>query len=519
MPELLSEPSISTLKRVFGKGVDYPLVFRELIQNADDCKAEWLALGFSDGIPDAEHPFLRGPALFAVNDGPLRPDDIEGICRLSMGTKVADAGSVGKFGLGLKSVFYFSELLFFADYRLDPSNERDFGQYGQGEYKHFDVLSPWLSPRGRKSRKEWEPFSTIDRERMGAALRDFGVADGFAIWAPLRLASHDLPGVIHDVYDETLADPSKKLIGRELLRVFPLLQHLKAISFKDARQPLVTIRREGASRHPLSNNSEPFEAVTKGELHHGQDGAYPYTFQEVLSSDVEFGELKSRSSWPKFPREDENTGNELQIPDPAIPHAGVVWQCFPSSSEPSLEAGLAVFLPLSVREAIQLRGSRSYRLTLHGYFFPTDDRRGIVEIDRGQEASGDIYTKAEWNAQLKERLIEPRILDGLPTIITEASQDDITDLTRALKQMFLRLRVKESNATLRHQWVAVWEKGLTRWQLISSGTAPLPIKAGFWPECWSAAERAASAAPLYNPALPNILAGKPRWNGSHTDSD
>ncbi|MBB6018639.1 hypothetical protein HNQ04_003920 [Deinococcus radiopugnans ATCC 19172] len=75
MGKLRGEPTIVTLRRVFAHGVNYPLVFRELIQNADGYKADWLALGFSEGVPGAEHSFLRRPGLFAVNNGPLRPGE------------------------------------------------------------------------------------------------------------------------------------------------------------------------------------------------------------------------------------------------------------------------------------------------------------------------------------------------------------------------------------------------------------------------------------------------------------
>lgn len=512
MSELRGEPPLVTLRRVFAHGVDYPLVFRELIQNADDCEADWLALGFSEGIPEAEHRFLRGPGLFSVNNGPLQPRDVEAISSLSLGTKIADAGSIGKFGLGLKSVFKYAEMMFYADFRLNPHQPRDFGDHGPGDSAHFDVLSPWLNQKGRQSRQGWEPFTVLDRERLGKRLRALGIEDGFAVWVPLRQASHGLTACIMSVFDEGIND-SEKLIGSELLRVFPLLQHLKTISYKDPGQPLVTLWRAGETRRPLANDTQPFEATAQGVLNIGQNqDPYPYILQELLSDSLDFKNMKSSEAWPKFTRYDDNTGEEYQVADPAIPHAGVVWQRLPSQSAAQLEAGLAVFLPLSDRTAKTLKASDSYRLTLHGYFFPTDDRQGIVGDDQSRTATGESRIKGQWNRLLKEQLIAPRILEGLQRITEEAEQDEVFQVTTALHAAVQEIGINPAHLTSRHQWTNLWSGTGTKWHLVPADQLLLPLEAGHWEECWTAAVHASRDRPLYDPGAPNLLSAKNRWD-------
>ncbi len=513
MSELRGEPPIVTLRRVFGRGVDYPLVFRELIQNADDCQAEWLAIGFSEGIPDAEHQFLRVPGLFAVNNGPLRPRDVEAISSLSLGTKIADAGSVGKFGLGLKSVYKFAEMMFFADFRLDPNQPKDFGEYGPGEFPHFDVLSPWLNQAGRKSRQDWEPFNPADRERLGTLLRDLGIEKGFAVWVPLRRASDALPASILSVFDEDISD-SEKAIGGELLRVFPLLQHLRTISFKEPGQSLRTLQREGGTRQPLKNDSLPFEATANGELKLEQD-SFPYVFQELLRDSDEFTKLKASEGWPNFTRYDEQTGDEFQVADPAIPHAGVVWQRLPANAKPVLEIGYAVFLPLSDRQTVPLNAPNSYRLTLHGYFFPTDDRLGIVSAEESQLATGESRTKGQWNQLLKTQLIAPRILEGLPNVTGETAKTEITELSHVLGPALKQFGLDTSDLTSRHQWAKVWTVEAD-WQLLPVSQNLLPLHEGFWEECWTVAVKAAGELPLYDPEAPNIIPHQYCWPADRT---
>jgi hypothetical protein len=491
-------------------------VFRELIQNADDCKADWLAIGFSEGLPEADHRFLRGPGLFAVNNGPLRPSDVEAISSLSLGTKIADAGSVGKFGLGLKSVFKFAEMMFYADYRLDPDRPREYGTDISGDAAHFDVLSPWLNQKGRRSRQDWEPFTITDRERLGKRLRALGIEDGFAVWVPLRQASHGLTASILSTFDEDVND-SEKLIGSELLRVFPLLQHLKTISYKDPGQPLVTLRREGGTRRTLANDTQCFEATAQGVLHIGQtQKPYPYILQELLSDSPAFKHLKSSEAWPKFTRYDDHTGEENQVVDPAIPHAGVVWQRLPPQSAAQLEAGLAVFLPLSHRTLTTLKAGESYRLTLHGYFFPTDDRQGIVGSDQSRTATGESRIKGQWNDLLKEQLIAPRILEGLQSITAGVEQEEVDEVTQALWTAVRELRFTPGNLTSRHQWVNVWNGPVKKWQLMPSGQALLPLDGGHWEECWRAAVQAAGDRPLYDPGAPNLLSRKETWDEAST---
>lgn len=516
MSELRGEPPIVTLRRVFAHGVDYPLVFRELIQNADDCKADWLALGFSEGLLEADHRFLRGPGLFAVNNGPLSPSDVEAISSLSLGTKIADAGSVGKFGLGLKSVFKFAEMMFYADYRLSPDRPREYGPGTLGDAAHFDVLSPWLNQKGRRSRQDWEPFTIADRERLGKRLRALGIEDGFAVWVPLRQASHGLTASILSTFDEDVND-SEKLIGSELLRAFPLLQHLKTIAYKDPGQPLVTLRREGGTRRTLANDSRSFEATAQGVLHIGKTQTpYPYILQELLSDSPDFKHLKSSEAWPRFTRYDEHTGEEHQVADPAIPHAGVVWQRLPALAAAQFEAGLAVFLPLSNRTLTTLKTGESYRLTLHGYFFPTDDRQDIVGNDESRTATGESRIKGQWNRLLKEQLIAPRILEGLQSITAEVEQEEVDEVTQALWTTVGDLRFTPGHLTSRHQWVNVWSGPMKKWQLMPSGQALLPLDAGHWEECWRAAVQAAGDRPLYDPSAPNLLSRKEVWDVAST---
>lgn len=103
-------------------------IIREIVQNADDAGAGRLVFFVLEtGIPAAVqhpniHPLLRCSAMLILNDGPLKKEDAKGIARLIGGSKQEDSSKVGRFGLGLKSLFHVCEAFFFGPYRSpDPS--------------------------------------------------------------------------------------------------------------------------------------------------------------------------------------------------------------------------------------------------------------------------------------------------------------------------------------------------------------------------------------------------------------
>lgn len=88
-------------------------VIKELIQNTDDAKATQLDFGLVAGIDGAEHSLLKGPGLFLINNGEIKESDARGIRSFGLNSKADDNSSIGKFGLGMKSVFHFCEAFFF----------------------------------------------------------------------------------------------------------------------------------------------------------------------------------------------------------------------------------------------------------------------------------------------------------------------------------------------------------------------------------------------------------------------
>ena len=69
----------------------------ELIQNAEDAGATELTFELFDDRLELRH------------DGrPFSPADVRGICGVTAGTKTEDLTQIGKFGIGFKSVYAYT---------------------------------------------------------------------------------------------------------------------------------------------------------------------------------------------------------------------------------------------------------------------------------------------------------------------------------------------------------------------------------------------------------------------------
>ena len=103
---------ITQLRKLLNDQYADQSIFRELSQNADDAEATFVVVKYIEQGPGG-HPLLSGPGVLIVNNGFFRQADDEAIRRMGAGTKGGDAAVIGKFGLGLKSVFHWCEAFFY----------------------------------------------------------------------------------------------------------------------------------------------------------------------------------------------------------------------------------------------------------------------------------------------------------------------------------------------------------------------------------------------------------------------
>ena len=121
---------IQNIRQITGDYEYGPPILKELIQNADDAGASQLEIGWFKGWPESTHPLSRGPLLFAANNAPFTEDNSKSIRRLGISDKSGDYTKVGKFGIGLKSLFHICEAFFYIG--CDGSRVQE-----------ADIFNPW----------------------------------------------------------------------------------------------------------------------------------------------------------------------------------------------------------------------------------------------------------------------------------------------------------------------------------------------------------------------------------------
>ncbi|WP_262812830.1 hypothetical protein, partial [Enterobacter cloacae] len=146
----------------------------------------------SRGLAGSDHPFLGYTALFFINNAPLTLEDAEGLLSIGIGTQPGDENAVGKFGLGMKSLFHLGEVFFYQSFDWYTASAKS------------DVFNPWDSYRSA-----WAEVSVQDKVRLEDEVRAItqNECDGyFVVWVPLRSES---------IYQARQDDENFSIVGED----------------------------------------------------------------------------------------------------------------------------------------------------------------------------------------------------------------------------------------------------------------------------------------------------------------
>ena len=437
-------------------------LFRELVQNADDAGARRLVLAVLErGWPAAQNSLLRGPALLVANDGVFPDKDREALHKAVGGSKEDDVGKIGMFGMGLKSVFHICEAFLY----IGAENSKLLA----------GVLNPWTGTGGNRDadpiHPDWNRIDS-DSERLGRVLTDLlgDASNGLLLWIPLRCTEH-LDRDARDAPDRPYGLRERCYQPEDLCNWFRcsapaallLAQcgYLQAIDVVRAALPDRLCDRESLAH---------VTRKTAGwvERYQDDDGCFPdRAFEgEIVSEDRRWfvsgtegrgsEPLRELRSHPKWPSSDKwENGRHSTFPRKALAHAAIT-VLRPLGAELSgTRLRWAVFLPLddnpdpSSGAIVEREGpSPAWDIILHGYFWPSLDRRSIPGVTEKSENPG---MRDDWNRMLCEELLLPL----LPLALANAVDGVDERSARCLLDAVVRSKMLKERLALvrRRHWL------------------------------------------------------------------
>ena len=420
-------------------------ILKELIQNADDAKARTLIFNSHPGFPDASNPLLKGKGLWCFNDGEFKARDVEDLRSFGFNSKAGDASAIGKFGLGMKSVFHLCEALFYVAW--------------DGKELHREGLTPWKRD-GDMPHPEWDETGNDDwalLEDLGRTLADRGDRSEFhhwfLLWIPLRSRKHlktrsgaESGAIIGSFPGD---DPSGELaflddanLARDVAEILPLLRHLERVEHRGENNHFA-LRRTGEPR--LTGEPHRERACGQVLMVDGQPLlGYSGRRQASTDPDGHFARMKTRKEWPRT-RYRDDWGQERLAEDKSAAEAAVLLcQDRVASGEPRSRLQWAVFLPVEDDcEDLRIDGvQRGFSLILHGQFFLDSGRKklhGLVQMHKEPSGLGHGQTdesrlRTEWNQRLAQHVVVPLVLPVVDDHVRQhaLSDDECAALAKAI---------------------------------------------------------------------------------------
>ena len=450
------------LADVYKDAGDGRTLFRELVQNADDAGAERLRLNVLErGWPDARNSLLHGPALLVANDGPFPDKDRDALHKAIGGSKEDDASKIGTFGIGLKSVFHICEAFLYIGTEKSAWRAGVLNPWtGTGENGDADPLHP-----------DWNAIDESEVERLRSVTTELlrPTSNGLLLWIPLRRPKHLDRGAEGGQYGLGERCPEPKDLcdwfGNPAPAALLLAQcgHLKSIKVYRTTGPeslhdrsiLVCVARQTTGwvgRHEDDSPKLPNRAF-KGTIK-SDERNWSVVGIEALGSN-RLGCLRSQPDWPQSTQ--SHDGRHSTVPRKALAHAAltVLRPDAPNAEPLGTRLRWAVFLPLdddpepNSSAIIESEGSSpAWEIVLHGYFWPSQDRRFIPGVTADL---GDTSMRNRWNRAVCDDLLLPL----LPSALAKAVDGIEERVARRLLKTVVQSNIvaNSPDAVKRRHWL------------------------------------------------------------------
>ena len=374
-------------------------VFKELLQNADDAKANTVKLLIdytshpNESLIQSAMEVWQGPALYFYNDALFTEEDFENIMKIFGETKLRDTSKIGKFGLGFNTVYHLTDLPSFVSgeyiHMLDPTR-KFLVDSGQEPGIQVDLVH-----NGDCMFSMYEDqFSVFNLELFNCNVFSAEPYNGTLFRLPFRTRPSDITDT---VYRESVIEDLLSQILRQAETSILFLQHIKCMEIykraegSDPKLLMKVCKKELTNpfRHHETFNSRYTEHIAQILQH---ETAKPVVYnQRIRITCEDIDEKKERelivsySTGTKqcvdFLRNQDNMkDNYTPVSSVALPLSTIR-----ESSHNTPAYNLYCYLPLPV--------TSPYLMYINGFFALDHSRRGIACTVDGSD-------RTKWNVAL-----------------------------------------------------------------------------------------------------------------------
>ena len=428
-------------------------VFKELIQNASDAESNSLKVYVLDSLKNANcTEALRTPAIVVYDDGKFTKENKAGIIKIASDNKTSESTKIGRYGLGMKSIFHLCDFFIYA------ANTKDF------PYERVFPVNYWPDNDDR-----FKYFSDEDINSVLNSLPedvDVRKKEGFILYIPIKLSKPNWKNVISDpVKDypfgsyETLKE--RIPISLALLsEVAPQENKLKSILYSQAGRELNVF---------VENKEKIKKIVTISESQKSELQFITYT--PKLSEDVvkKVENLKKSEFWTK--EQKDNLKPEV---------------CFEllktdkSKTSGRLNINFCVYLPLEedyCSKSFDINSEFDYTILIHSNFAVDSGRRGIRGFGSLLEDASEIGIDSEegiqklWNKYLAQMVLFP----ALPLFLNESKKiisthKDFCEISNKLAEIYFsysgrNIYLKNSFTVQNYGFANLYGQGWTSFKL------------------------------------------------------
>ena len=396
-------------------------VLREMLQNADDGGATHFSVIYKPQNKNNENQdaFANAARLVVLNDGDVNDDQFKAMTQLRAASQVDDSSKIGKFGLGLKSVFHWCDIFWI--FRITPNADET-----QWTLERFETVTlPGIEFKNVISAAAIEAvYDDVKRQVLSCQL-PIGAKPLLVFVLPLRdeatvrvleannssplaAITHRFPAHLNQEHEQ-LSNYMPCLANLEsIATVIDDTMLLSALEIDATTDMPDTSASNRLERHQ-SNSERTFYSESK--IVHRKNGVIekssPVLIQAGEHRDEELTTIAQDPNWPSVTKLNKE-GKAVNVAERSVQSSGII--CIHTGTD-QVRIKHATYLPLhNVISTIKVSPGSGFDILVHGTFH-TDPGRAEV-LSRTKTSESD-QIRLDWNRILFSNYASQKLLPSV----------------------------------------------------------------------------------------------------------